>query len=250
MAIDLDFGTLDLDTTNNISINDISIKEKKIAKAFSIAKQDHAIQETARRSVVKIDVGGDIAGTSYPNLLSNIDTLKAGLQDGKQKFTLDTNRYIIAQMVSFSYKYKKLETFATWKAMFEAAYGFWQAENASSDTRTPTSGVAYNITNNGNASARVKVVFTAPAGGISDNLIFENITAGIGLNFRGTIAGAKNLEVDNRFDTDDFEVLNDGADDHVNLEGDFMTLLPGVNSMKFTGEASTEVVISFRDTYY
>ena len=75
MAIDLDFGTLDLDTTNNISINDISIKEKKIAKAFSIAKQDHAIQETARRSVVKIDVGGvALAGAEFNGYVLIEDT--------------------------------------------------------------------------------------------------------------------------------------------------------------------------------
>lgn len=250
MSIDLDFGTLNLDTANNVSIDNISLKEKKIAKAYAIAKADHAIEETARRSVVKIAVSGDVAGTSYANLLTNIDTLKAGLQDGKQKFTLDTDRYIMAQMVSFEYKYKKLETFATWKATFDAPYGFWLSESATVDSRVPTSGTAYAITNNGNAPARCKIIFTAPAGGIADNLVFENITTGEGMSFRGTIVAAKDLEIDNRYDTDDFEVLNDGADDHTNFEGDFITLNPGVNSVEFTGEASTDVAITFRDTYY
>lgn len=249
MAIDLDFGTLNLDITNNINIESISIKEKKRSPIYAIAKADHSISETPRRSELQISISGDVAGTDYDDLLSNIDTLKAGLQNGSQKFTLDEDRYIMAQMTSFDYKYVKLSNFATWTATFQAAYPYWLSESATVSDETPTSGVAYDVVNAGNAPARCKIVFTAPAGGIADNLVFENITRSEGMNFRGTVAAGTNLEVDNRYDTNFFEVLNNGTDDHVNFEGDFITLSPGTNSVEFTGEAGTQVVITFRSAW-
>lgn len=250
MSIDLDFGTLDLDSTNDVTVSKVSIKDNKTVKAHPIAKTDGSITEVAKKLSTQISVSGDIAGTSYANLLTNIDTLKAGLHNGLQKFTLDTDRYIMAQIKSFEYSYKKLARVATWKASFQAHFPFWLSESATTSDTTPTSGVAYNVTNNGNAPARAKIVFTAPVGGINDNLVFENLTTGEGFNFRGIVPCIGELEIDNRYDTDDFEVLVNGIDDHANFEGDFITLDPGVNSVEFTGEVGTDVLITFRDTYH
>jgi len=58
------------------------------------------------------------------------------------------------------------------------------------------------------------------------------------------------LEVDNRYDTDDFEVLNNSADDHDNFEGDFVDLNAGANTVEFTGTASTAVSLLWRDAWY
>ena len=250
MSINLDFGSLDLDTNNNISVRDISIKGKKNVKPISIAKSDSSTIEEGKITSQTIDVTGDIAGTSYANLLVNIDTLKAGLMNGKQKFEIDTDRYINAIMNSFSYKYKKLNVFAEWKASFIANYPYWLADSASTDSRTPTSGVGYNVTNSGNAPARLKIRATAPAGGISDNLAVANSTTGEGFAYRGDITAAQVLEVNNRFDTDEFEVLNNAVDDHVNYEGDFLTLAAGVNEIVVTGEANTAIILDWRNTWY
>ena len=69
------------------------------------------------------------------------------------------------------------------------------------------------------------------------------------LRYRGDVAAADVLEIDNRYDTDDFEVLNDGSDDHANYEGDFLELAPGNNTITFTGTASTDVKLYYRATY-
>ena len=97
---------------------------------------------------------------------------------------------------------------------------------------------------------RVKIEITAPGAGISDNIQVENTTLGQIFKYRGDVAAADVLEVDNRYDTDDFEVLNDGADDKANFEGDFITLAPGNNTIEFTGTASTGVKITYRAAYY
>lgn len=248
--IELKFGTLELNSTNNITISNIDVKENKAVKAFNIPKSDSAVAETAKRNTLLITVSGDIAGTGYDDLRSNLDALRAGLQNGKQQLTLDDDRYIVCQLKNFSYPFVKLQILAKWTAVFISNDPVWLAQSETVDDRTPTSGVGYTVNNPGNAPVRVKIEFTAPGGGIADNIQFENTTNGELMKYRGTLAAGNDLEVDNRFDTEDFEVLNNGVDDHANYEGDFITLEPGNNTLEFTGEASTDVKVTFRAGFF
>ena len=249
-TIDIDFGSLNLNDTNDITIKNIGVKENKPVKRHDIPKTDGAIAETAKRANLTVSVSGDIAGSDYDALRTNLDTLKSGLQNGMQKFTTDDDRYIMGQLRSFSYKYGFLRRWATWKASFIAHYPFWLAESETTDDRTPTSGVGYTINNAGNAPTRVKIEVTAPGGGISDNIQIENTTRGELCKYRGDVTATEKLEIDNRYDTDDFEVLNNAVDDHKNFEGDFIMLSPGNNTIEFTGTAGTAVKLYYGDAWY
>jgi phage-related protein len=252
--ISLTFKAVTFNTTYNAVIDKIDIKETKSVKVTTIPKTDGSIAETARRSALKINLSGSIVGGDYDALRDNIDGFKATLQDGLQKFTIDDDRYIYAQLNDFSYSYKTLRTFANWSASFIAHYPYWQAELASSDIRTPVSATTYMISNPGNAPARVKVLLTSGATSIVDDIKIENITNGQAFQYRGTLAGTtKVLEIDNRYDTDDFQVLNDSADDIVNFEGDFLEVAAGTNYIKFTGAVGKtvpEVALYFRGTWF
>ena len=140
-----------------------------------------------------------------------------------------------------------------WKATFISHYPFWLSETEYTDDRDPTSGVGYTINNAGNAPTRVKVAIKAPAGGISDNIQVENTTRGELCKYRGDVAATKILEIDNRYDSDDFEVLNDGSDDHANFEGDFINLSAGDNTIEYTGDVGVgedTVTLTWRAAWY
>ena len=248
-TISLTFGTLTLDSTNNIAISRISEKASKPIQSYNIPVTDGAIAEEAKIGAKIITIEGDIAGTSYDNLRTNLDTLHAGLLDGIQQLSKDNERYISCQLKDFSYAYDHPSRRATWSASFVAHFPFWLAETATTDDRTPTSGVGYTISNAGNAPARVKIEIT-PTGSMADACKIDNTTTGKSFQYRGTVSAAQVLEVDNRYDTDDFQVLNNGADDHDNFEGDFITLNPGDNTIVFTGTASTAVKLTYRKTWY
>ncbi len=248
-TISLTFGTLVLDTTNNITISRISEKSTKPVQSTNIPVTDGAIAETAKIGPKTITIEGDIAGTSYDNLRTNLDALHAGLMNGLQKLTKDNERYINCQLKDFSYVYDHLTRRATWSASFVAHFPFWLAETATTDSRAPTSTVGYAVTNSGNAPTRLKVEITAD-GAIADACKFENTTTVKTFQFRGTIATTKKLEVDNRYDTDDFQVLNDGVDSHTNFEGDFLTLNAGSNTVKYTGTAGPTVLLTWRSCWY
>jgi len=248
--VQIKFGSLTLDDSSTFLIDKITAKETKSVNTHKIPQSRGSIAEVAEREALTISISGSISNDDYDALRSSLDSLKAGLQDGLQKFTTDDDRYIMAQLESFSYDYVKLRTMVAWEATFIAHDPYWLAETPTVDERTPTSEVGYTIANNGNAPTRVKIEITAPSGGISDDCKIENQTNGQSFQYRGDIAEGEVLEVDNRYDTDDFEVLNDGDDDHVNFEGDFIDLDTGNNTIIFTGPAGTTVKITFRDCWY
>jgi phage-related protein len=246
--ISIQFNSLALDTTTHC-VSKIDYSTSNNVSQHSIPKSDETIIETPTRGPLSIGMDGTTVGTDYDDLRTNLDALKAALKSGSQKFTIDDDRYVMAVLKSFKFEIIRYRRMAKWSADFIAGFPFWLAENAASDERVPTSGVTYNLTNNGNAPARCKIEITADGGAVADACAIANTTNGEGFRFTGTIANTKKLEVDNRYDTGDFEVLNDGADAHVNFEGDFITLDPGVNAVSFTGTASTTVKFTWRDTY-
>jgi len=248
--ISLTFGSLALKDTNNITIEKVSYSERKSVKESKIPKMDGSIAEVGKRGALTINVSGDIAGSDYDDLRTNVNALKAGLQNDLQTFTTDDDLTIKAQLSSFKFEYITLRTLAKWTAKFIAHYPFWLADTATTDDRVPTSGSGYTLTNNGNAPARCKIEITAPAGGIADAIQIENTTLSQLFKYRGTVTVGNVLEVDNRYDTDDFEVLNNGADGHVDFEGDFITLGAGANTVEYTGTAGAGVKFYWKDTYY
>jgi phage-related protein len=247
--ISLKFGSTNISDGPVFAIEAIDIDENKTIATHKIPITDGSIAETALRESLTINLKGSIAGSTYDGLRTNIDTLKAALQDGLQKFTLDDDRYIMAQLKSFKKSFIKINALVRFQASFIAHFPFWLAELASSSVTSPTSGVGYTVNNAGNAPTRVKILITA-AGAIADNCKIENTTNSEAFQYRGTIAATKILEIDNRYDTDDFEVLNNGADDHTNFQGDFITLEPGDNTILYTGVAGPTVALTYRNCWY
>jgi hypothetical protein len=252
-TIQLKFGSLALDSTNSITIKKITEKSAKPVQTVNIPYADGAIAEETKIGPKNITIEGDIIGSSYDSLRTNLDALHAGLLNGVQKLTKDNERYIYCQLKEFSFAYDHMTRRATWSAQFVAHYPFWLSETAETDRRAPATASTYNIWHGGNAPTRLKVEVTAN-GAISDAFKLENSTAGKTFQYRGTIAASKTVEIDNRYDTDDFQVLNDSVDDINNFEGDFMIMDAGSNTFSPTwassGGTAPTVKLTWRKAWY
>lgn len=246
--ISLKFGSLTFGSVTTITRIKMSLS--KCPKLYDIPKMDGSVAEVARKKSINISVEGDVYGTDYDDKRTNLDTLKAAFNAGLQKFTKDDDRYIMAQLDSLDDDDVLLRHLSSWRAAFIAHYPFWLSETLHEDSAVRTSGASITLNNAGNAPTRVKILITAPGGGISDNIQIANSTRGELLKYRGTVVAADVLEIDNRVDTDDFEVLNDGIDDHPNFEGDFLNLDPGNNTIVFTGTAGTTVAFYWHDAWH
>jgi phage-related protein len=248
--IQFQFNSQDLDS-GDFSIGDISVKENKTIKVTDIPRSQGSVVETAKRKSLTISVEGQVRGDDVDDLRDNLDTLRAALQDGIQKFTMDDDRYVNAQMSGFDYSFVTMRTLANIKASFLAHYPFWLAADETTDVTVPTSEVGYVVNNPGNAPTRIKVEITAPGAGIdAGNCQLANTSTGELFRYIETIAAGDILKVDNRYDTDDYIITNDGANAHVDFEGDLITLDPGDNTIVFTGTADTSVKLYWRGAWY
>jgi phage-related protein len=248
--IELKLGTFQLDSGQTYAISSIDFSETKNVITHNIPKTDGAIAEEGMRGALTISIKGTIANTNYDALRSSIDDLKESFHAGIQKFTIDDDRYIMAQLKSFKKSFITLRTIAEFDATFVAHYPFWLGEDEITDDRTPESAGAYPIINLGNAPARCKIEITAPSGGIDDAIQIDNQTNGTYFQYHGTVATLDVFKVDNRYETDDFTITNDGVDDTANYAGDFIELEPGYNIIVYTGTAGATVKFSFRYTWY
>lgn len=248
--IQLKIGTFQLDSGQTYAISSIDFSETKTVTTHTIPKTDGAIAEEGRRGALTINLQGTIGASNYDALRTAIDELKVAFHGGIQKFTLDDDRYIMAQLKSFKKNFITLRTVCEFNAQFVAHYPFWLSETEYEDDRTPTSGLGYVVLTAGNAPSRCKITITASSSGLNDALRIDNNTNGTYFEYHGNVLALDVFVVDNRYSTDDFIVTNDGVDAIADYEGDFLVLEAGYNDIEFTGTQGATVKVTYRYAWY
>lgn len=251
--VDINIGTFDLDNSvNKISISDLAIKVNRTIRSAELPKHHGSIIAPAKRKEIRATCRGTVIGTDYDNLRSNMDNLKAAFEStSEQKFTTDDDRFLWVTVGNFGYQPRQVRRFVDFSFELVAGNPFWYAAVATSSAPVWTSGTPFNATNNGNAPTRVKVTVTANGVAVSDDIKLENVTTGEIFQYRGTLGSTGVLIVNNAYEVPDLAVTKDGVDDFPNFEGDFITLNPGVNSLKFTSGINSLILsLSFRDAWY
>lgn len=249
--IDINIGSFDLeDSTNGVAIAEISVAVAKSVQQFALPKYHGSVIPIGKRTALNVRLQGTIKGSAYDDLRSKLDALKAAFESSsEQSLTLDDDRILKVQYKNFSYGYKALRTLADFSVELVASDPFWYAASLTTSSAVRTSGAGFTINNPGNAPTRVKLQISNSGSAIADDCKVENQTTGELLQYRGTLAAADDLIINNRVDAEDVAVTNDGTDDIANFEGDFITLNPGNNTIVFTGTAGTTVAVIYRAAY-
>ena len=254
MANEVQFyiGTFVLDNTNGVGVSDIQVSIAKSVQSFVLPKFHGSVIPIGKRQNISVRLRGTVVSSDYDALRTAMDNLKNAFDDtSEKKFTTDDDRQLFVQYKTFSYSYRTIRTFVDFSVEIIASDPFFYSQTLNADTRTPTTTVGYTITNAGNATCRVKVTITAPGGAaVTSDCRLANTTTGEALQYNGTIAASKDLVVNNRVDTPDYVVTNDGTSDFANFAGDFITLQPGANTIVWTSAvASVQVKLEWRDAY-
>jgi len=250
--IDINIGTFDLDSANNVAVEDINISVAKSIQEFDLPKFHGSVVPIGKRKTLNVRIRGTITGSNYDNLRSKLDGLKGAFEgSSEQNLTFDDDRILKVQYRNFAYSYKTLRTFSDFSVDLVAQDPFWYAVSLTTSDQNPvTVGTPFIVNNPGNAPARVKVQVSHATAAIQDDCRLENQTTGETMQYRGTVFAGQNLIVNNKMDSQDLSVTNNGADDIKNFEGDFITLNPGNNSLVFTGVNGTRAQLIFRAAYY
>lgn len=242
-------GTYNIGSEAAVNAIDV-ITQKRIAQ-YPIIRDNLTVIPEGKNKPLSIDIRGTVKGTDYTSLRTAIKELRQALEAGRQSFYLDDERYARILNSNFDYAYVT-QDYCNYNARFVCELPYWLADAASSDVRGPTSGATYPITSNGDIRIPLKVILTAPVGGISDNIIFENKTSGLLFKFRGALAATEQLVIDAGYDDynrPNYKVELEGVSAMSAFEGDFMYLEDGINNLEFTGEAATTVSLYWRDGF-
>lgn len=249
--IDLNIGSFDLDQTNNIAVSDIDFTIAKSIQEFDLPKFHGAVVPIGKRKALIVRLRGTMISTGYDALRTALDSLKAAFEGTAEKnLTLDDDRIMKVQYRNFSYSYKTLRTFIDFSVELIASDPFWYAASVTTEDQNPaTSGAGFTVNNAGNARTRAKLTISNSGSTIGACKI-QNTTIGQTFEYRGSVSAGQNLVVNNRVDSVDVEVTNNGTDDIKNFEGDLIELDPGDNTIVFTGTAGTRVQVARRAAYY
>lgn len=250
--VEIKLGTFTLDSSAGVAVAGIEYDIQKSIVESALVKFPGSVIPIGKRKSLTIRVSGSVSGSNYDALRTALDNLKNAFDDtAEKKFTTDDDRQVNVQYKSFGYSFKAIRTFANFKAELVASWPYHVSQTLQSDTRTPTSGVGYALSNAGNANAKCKITITAPGGGVPANdIIFENTTLGLLCQYRGALGASGVLIINNDVDGAGLVVTEDGVSALADFEGDFMEMASGSNTFKLTSSTgSISVKVEWRDTY-
>lgn len=250
-TIAIKFGSHNLGTTEDVE--QIQARSSHIINPVFIPRKGGFIIPTGEVGPGEISLSGKLVSSSYDNLSTAQNTFNSALKQGKAKLTFDNTYYMYGQLRDFDWSYIAMTKAIVWTATFVTEEAKRFSETFQSQTKSPTTGVAYtDVSNAGNATTRAKISITNNTGGNLSNFTFENQTTGDKFKFTGTVSNTKILVVNNYADYSDtaITVTNDGTDAIAYFEGDPIRLASGTNSLVYTGSTAVSVKTEWHDAYY
>jgi len=247
MSIQLKFGTFLLDKTNGVTISDFQPKSDSRIPEYVIPRMDGAYMDESKLEPISVSMNGLLKGSSISDARTKFDALMAAINGGKQDLYYFDDRYLKdCQKESFGYHLEEGLSIYTFKLTFKGGVPFWVSTSESDDEEVVSSSPhSYIIAMGGNAYVKPMIIIAADQGSEVSNIQLENVTTEELLAYTGTIAIGDELVID----CEELTVDNDGEDDRGNFSGDFLRLIGGNNSIKYTGEDCT-ITFEWRDRWY
>jgi len=243
-TLQITFGSADLSSY----FSNFSESNTNRFTAVRIPQRDGAIIQTPTVGTKIINLSGSIFGTNHENTRDLVNSLTGELYEkGFDKLRIYNDKFINCYIESFEHTIqgKDGQTEAKVKARFRAdASPFWENDTAVSSTQNATSGDVFLYTNNGTANTPPKITIVNCTGGNMSLIKFE-----IGVtnwSYTGVLAAGAELVVDSR----SFTVTNSTAEDFGNFDGNFITLVRGVNSLQYTGLDPVGFNITYNPRWY
>lgn len=249
-SVAIKFGATNLGTSEDVE--QIQVRSGHVVVPVYIPRKNGFLIPEGEIGMGEISLSGKLVSTTYTNLRTARDTMRAAKKAGKQKLTFDDERYIYCQLRDFDWSFITMNSCLLWTATFVAEEAKEFSETFQSSTTSPTSGVGFTVTNAGNAPTRAKVTITNGSGSAISNFTLQNSTTGELFKFVGSVANSQALVVNNYADTTDstISVLNNGSDAISNFQGDVITLNSGNNTIIYTGTTTVSVKFEWHDAWF
>ncbi len=222
-------------------VDTFEIQQDSRVEQVAIPRRHGYMSDIGYRGGMSIRIGGLIYADDYNVARTSFNLLKNAFQLGKSMLTVFSDRQVLVQKTSFqcSYEDQDLRRFR-WEAQLVADdYGFSDVgptEDENSIAASPQTDV---VTNPGNLETKPVIRITAGTNAIASGLRVDNLTSGKFFIYNAAISAGTYIEID----TDASTVVDgSGTNKLSSFSGDFFSLEPGANSIKWTGSVSEGTV--------
>lgn len=224
-------------------------------ESVQVPRREGVLQSYGIPDYKRVTLMGLITARAATCLRTLEDTMIGSLRNttGRSpvgKLRIWNDRYIEAQLDGYNREYILGHNFtaAQFQAVFAAATPYWLADTCSTDTRgTSSTSLTYSLTGGGTAKAPMRISLTAGANGIGAGLRFVNVTSNLFMQFSSCMSSGDVLILD----TESLTAEKNGSNALVNITGDFLSLLPGANSINYIGTScsSGSISVEWRDRW-
>ena len=222
-----------------------------VLNAAEIPRRDGQVIRGGKLGIKEYEVRGTLVGDTPDEVRTQFDAMMAVLANRTANLYLLDDRYTEARLVGYTDSYPDGSALGVLDFIltFQSSLPYELSETLQSQSYTTISVNAetFNVTNNGNYDAFVKITVTAPGSAITADCQINNLTTSDSFSYLGTISATKKLIV-NSFSVP-FTVYNDGTSDIANYSGAIIKLSPGVNAIQIESVLGANILMEWRDTY-
>jgi phage-related protein len=216
--------------------------------ATEVARRAGALIRAGKFKAKQIIIQGSIRANNKDDLITARNSLRASILNKTENLFMYQDRYIECRVSKYAddFQIGSGLTALNFSITFQSTTPFYQYDLERDEVVTITTGgsTIFEYFDNGNVETPLKVSVTAPAGGISNNLSFENLTMQRSFTFSGNIAGNDRLEVDARVVPN--TVINGVSNGIANFSGEFPRMTPGANLFSVATEVGAQIRLQWR----
>lgn len=217
-------------------------------ESVQVPRRDGVLLSDGRPNLKRVTLRGLLTNATSTGLRTAEDTLLSSLRNSTGssptgKLRVWDDRYLNAQLDGYDREYAPGHrgTAVKFQAVFAAATPYWLADTCSTDSRsTSSTTLTYSLTGGGTANAPPKITLTAGQNGIGAGLRFTNLMANQFLTFASSMSSGDVLVLD----CENLTAVKNGTNVLAQVTGDFFSILPGSNSIKFDGTSCSSGSIS------
>src|SRR3990167_4850746 len=235
---------------NDVKVSDVKFSRRRQLSTNIVPRSDFSIIEFDKLEPMRISLKGTVAGTNWDSMLANWTDFKEKLNSGKLKFYLDANRFAEVIASDYSEEFIGIQDFMKFGFNLIAKNPYFQDAVTTVYTTTPVGTANFTISNDGDVVTPTRIEISNATSTINDNLQLENLTNSSIFLYHGTLAIGTTVEIDRGVQTyQNFRVQTNAADVFKDFEGDLFVLEVGTNTFRYTGQAGTQIKLSYRKMY-
>lgn len=225
-----------LNFTGDYTIQEFTPVRRTRVPIFSIPRRQGVLTPEQSFEQMDLRITGSVIGSTVTAARDNTDSLTRAFQGGEKDFYIYNDRFLRARTLNFDIKPEAQQFFYGFNARMVSGVAFWRYVQKSRKKQVISSSpTTFTLTVNGNVATYPVITISADQGSNLATITLENVTGQESFSHSNQVDSGDDYVID----TENLTVTNAGTDEIQYFTGSFFQLLPGQNTIKYTGSNCT-----------